>query len=1104
MPAHINLFVSCHRDDVAIPENRLVRPIQVGAAGASRRFPDMLHDDEGDNISLKNKSYCELTGQYWVWKHVDADYYGFLHYRRYFNFTSTAFPEHHEPFIFGDVVMPCNDAESLAQIGFDEATMRQVIESCDFIAPTAVEAPNGATVYEQYRDSVGHHIEDLDTALAIIKCRYPRIWESAEAYFAQTKSYVCNMFVMKRALFDEYSDFLFTVLAEHERLCDSSHYTAVGRRVSGYLGERLCGAFISYLYDNGFTGRNLQRVYFRNQVNTASSGAPARPEGAGVKMDMVARGAGKLYARLSASAPEREIVRIAARSKTSAGDVLPVKTVVSGNEHVLVLPLTDVPQHVSVRIDAEDGTALGSETFLVRPGAAMVRSRVNGLVKRGEIEAVRNCDKSFLPGDTRVLVDDVIPEEGSNGALGGTVSRLVRGTVAYVRRADDPLEFVEIDVIDTAGKSILVQDWICMGDARSNLEGHPGRELREIAYSARVSCGEGFIVWARFPDGQCQDGFCGIEPLVAADKERDWLLLTLPACECGEYDAWFRRVHRASPAELALQRERRFAVQPVFSIIVPLFKTPLSFLRDMARSVIAQTYGAWELVLVNTSPEDAGLAGEVEALRQSDTRIKVVSLPENYGITENTNAGIDAATGDFLCFLDHDDVLEPDALFCYAAALEDHPDIDMFYCDEDKLLDETYVNPNFKPDFDPELLMGVNYICHFLAVRATIVDAMPRPRKAYDGSQDYNMTLQASERARRIQHVPRVLYHWRIHKKSTAMRATQKDYAFESSRLVLQEHLDRMGIAGTVRDSRLSPRRFAVDYDLADEPLVSIVIPNKDAVRVLHRCVTSLLSRSSYRRFEIVIAENNSTEPETFDYYKTLQQIDPRIRVVTVEGMQGFNFSKIINVGVGEARGDVVVMLNNDTEVISPDWIEQMLGNPMRDGVGITGAKLYFPDDTIQHAGVVFCPDGPGHLGHRLPRYARGNMESLLFTRSIGAVTGACLMLRKSTFYQVGGMDEALTVNYNDIDLCLKVRRAGLRVVFCAEAELYHYESVTRGAEVTGEKALRFRREKGMFMEKWPEAYEQPDPYESIHFERGSIFEKLDLGTSRSAWTEEE
>lgn len=336
-----------------------------------------------------------------------------------------------------------------------------------------------------------------------------------------------------------------------------------------------------------------------------------------------------------------------------------------------------------------------------------------------------------------------------------------------------------------------------------------------------------------------------------------------------------------------------------------------------------------------------------------------------------------------------------------------------------------------------------------------------------------------------------MLYHWRVHSQSTAARADQKDYTLDSSRLSVETHLERCGIKGKVVDSPLMPRRFKVDYSLGDHPLVSIIIPNKDAVPVLHNCLSSIRKFTTYDNYEIVIVENNSVDPFTFEYYEMAQQDDPHVRVVKLEGMTSFNFSRIINFGAEQAQGDYYLLLNNDTEVITPNWIEELLGPCMREDVGITGAKLLFPDNTIQHAGISFGPDGPGHLYYQMSRNYPGNFEATMLARDLGAVTGACLMVSKEAFDKVHGMTEELAVNYNDVDFCLKVIREQLRVVFVPTAELHHYESVSRGSDASGEKAIRFKKERGKFMSRWPEAFTVKAPFENPNLQFGIIYQTL-------------
>lgn len=1095
MNKDIKLFVSCHKSGVRIPSNSLLYPIQVGCASSNDLVPGFLRDDDGDSISSKNQSYCELTAQYWAWKNCEADYYGFLHYRRYFNFSDSHFAVHHEPFIFGDVVLDSNDDRALETICFEENRMREVIGAHDFIAPESVVSMGGESVYEQYRSSAGHHIEDFDVVLRAIEHRYPEIWPSAKKYIEQQRLYVCNMFIMKKQLFEDYSAFLFDVLSVHEESVDTSHYTVVGRRVAGYLAERICGIYLTYLFDQGYDGIELQRVYFRDpstphgQICIPLSDGISSP--VRVYLGPTTRGEGKIYSAIQ-GIPKDSGYSVNVSSSLDEGTCLPAKVLASGGEQVLILPILNVQQRVEVEVRDAEGRLRGSVDESFSPWRSKFESQKNTLLRNDVALDIRNCDAAPIPGDVGVKPWRIIADIDNTDIL--------QGFVSYSVGRGRGRELTEIVVLGPDGLKVSLGDWVCLGDDVEPINGLDGCSMRKISFSVRVRRLDSYTIWAHFPDGEHQDGFDCMEPLTVAGMRRGWIESTSPAGNSEDYEKWYMLLHRANAAELEMQRNLSFSLRPFFSIIVPLYKTPLSFFKEMAESVIGQTYGRWELVLVNASPDDVQLAEVISQYSGKDKRIRCIELKSNMGITENTNVGIKAAEGDFLSFLDHDDVLEPDALFCYARAINNDPKIDMLYCDEDKLCEDGYANPFFKPDWDPYLLLGMNYVCHFLTVRKSIVDGLELPKSEYDGSQDYHMTFRVGEKARHVHHEPRVLYHWRVHQHSTASRADQKDYALETSRLTVQTHLDRCGIQGVVLDSPLSPRRFVVAYDLGEEPLVSIVIPNKDAVPVLDRCLVSIASHTSYQNYEIIVVENNSSDPRTFAYYKRIQKEDPRISVVALEGMTSFNYSRICNYGALQSRGDYLLMLNNDTQVITESWIEQLLGTCMQRDVGITGAKLFFPDDTIQHAGVTFGFDGPCHLSYQRPRRDGGNFESTLLSRSIAAVTGACLMIKRGVYDAVGGMDEELSVNYNDVDLCLKVWQKGLRVVFCPTAELYHYESVSRGSEGNGAKALRFRTEKGEFMRRWPKVFEEGDPCGNPNLASGNPYEVLEWKPWREPW----
>lgn len=518
---------------------------------------------------------------------------------------------------------------------------------------------------------------------------------------------------------------------------------------------------------------------------------------------------------------------------------------------------------------------------------------------------------------------------------------------------------------------------------------------------------------------------------------------------------------------------------PRFSIIVPLFRTPLHFLRDMVGSVQGQLYRNWELLLLNASPEDKELAAALDAL--DDDRIKVIELADNAGIAANTNVGIEQASGDYVVFFDHDDTLDPFALLKYAQHIGQDPTLDALYCDEDFLNEEgQYVAPHFKSDFNLDLLRCHNYITHLLAVRATYAKDLML-RSEFDGAQDYDFLLRLVERTTNIAHVPDVLYHWRISDASTAKSAGNKGYADEAGRKALQEHLERCGLAATAEGTE-NACFYHVTYEVAGAPLVSILIPNKDSVKVLSRCIDSVEQKTTYRNFEIIVIENNSVQDETFEYYREVQERYDNVRVVTWDGP--FNYSAINNFGAKHASGEYLLLLNNDIEVIEAGWMSAMLGLCQREDVGIVGAKLLFPDDTVQHAGVMMikCGNvndnaGPMHVFSHLDRDDPGYMRRAQLVQDLSIVTAACLMTKRSVFDALGGLNEDFVVAFNDVDYCLRVRETGKLVVFTPDALLYHYESFSRGSDTLDANVARFIREQGKMRSIWSRYYVQGDPY---------------------------
>ena len=544
----------------------------------------------------------------------------------------------------------------------------------------------------------------------------------------------------------------------------------------------------------------------------------------------------------------------------------------------------------------------------------------------------------------------------------------------------------------------------------------------------------------------------------------------------GGYEAWFAR-HKADKRVLRRQKHASFAQKPLISIVIPLYCTPLPYLKELIESVRRQSYENWQLCLADGSPDDKAKEF-LEKHYGREKRIVYQKLEENGGISVNTNAAAELAKGEYLMFCDHDDTLEPDALYEIVKAIND-TDADVIYTDEDKVsMDgQHYFDPNFKPDFNLFRLRENNYICHIFVVRKSLTGETGMLRSEFDGAQDFDFILRCCEKAKKITHIPRVLYHWRCHMDSTAADPSSKAYAYEAGRKAIREHYQRMGIDAKV-DMTERPGWYRSHIKIQGNPMVSIIIPNKDHTDDLELCLFSMSRKSTYRNYEVLIVENNSEKEETFEYYKKLPERYPKVRVLTWE--KEFNYSAINNFAAEEAQGEYLLFLNNDVEILTPDWIEEMLQNCQQENVAAVGAKLYYPDDTIQHAGVVLGLGGiAGHIMCRASREDPGYFGRMISVQEISAVTAACMMVKKSEFDSVKGFDETFQVAFNDIDLCMKFRAAGKKIVFTPYAELYHYESKSRGLEDTPEKQFRFDKEVKRFQEKWAQQLEMGDPYYS-------------------------
>jgi glycosyltransferase involved in cell wall biosynthesis len=556
--------------------------------------------------------------------------------------------------------------------------------------------------------------------------------------------------------------------------------------------------------------------------------------------------------------------------------------------------------------------------------------------------------------------------------------------------------------------------------------------------------------------------------------------------EHAAYQAWIEANELSGEAAIKDWTARLAALKdrPLISILTPTYNTPPGLLQEMIESVLAQAYDTWELCIADDASPSPHVREMLEAYAAADPRIRLAFRPTNGHISAASNTALELATGDWLAMLDHDDLLTPDALLCIAEEINAYPNATLIYSDEDKI-DEQGVrsSPFFKPDYSPVLLLAQNYLNHLTVHRAARVRAVGGWRSAYDGSQDFDLNLRVLEGAARdqVRHIPKVLYHWRTVEGSTALASDEKSYAIKAARKAVASHLERIGAQAQAQHVENFPF-IRVRHTLPEPaPLVSVIIPTRDQAALLKGCINSILTLTTYPNYEIVIADNDSKLRETFAIFKLLAK-DQRIRIIPQPGP--FNYSAINNAAVAESRGEIVCLLNNDIEVIAPDWMGEMASWALQPDIGCVGAKLYYPDDTIQHAGVVLGVGGVANHGHKhFPRDSPGYFGRLMVHHDVSAVTAACLMVRRAVYDQLSGLDPVLKVAFNDVDFCLRVLEAGYQNVFTPYAELYHHESVSRGEEDNPEKLARFNAEIETMMARWSEEL-KADPYYSPHLTR--------------------
>lgn len=544
--------------------------------------------------------------------------------------------------------------------------------------------------------------------------------------------------------------------------------------------------------------------------------------------------------------------------------------------------------------------------------------------------------------------------------------------------------------------------------------------------------------------------------------------------EIENYQKWIEN-NEPKYDELEKQRETEFELMPKISIIVPMYNTPEKYFKELLQSLENQTYSNWEVCLADGSPEKAGYIDEL--INPLGDKVKYNFLNENKGISGNSNEALKLATGDYIALLDHDDIIPKFALFEIVRTINENHDVDFIYTDEDKILEENNkrISPHFKQDFALDTLRSYNYICHFSIFKKELMNKLQGFNSEFDGSQDYDLILRATEQAKHIFHIPKILYNWRISNTSVASGAAAKPYAYESAKKAILASIERYGINGAkVEDSKIIGL-YKITYPVKGEPKISIIIPNRDHKNDLKRCINSIL-KSTYKNYEIIIVENNSKDKKIFSYYEKLKKND-KIKIEECN-IAVFNYSKLNNYGASKAKGEYFVFLNNDTKIITRNWLETIISNCQRKEIGAIGAKLIYKNKRIQHAGIVLNLTGTaGHVNWNEKEKHPGYFGRIMIQQNVSAVTGALIGISKETFEEVNGFDETFPIAYNDVDLCLKILDTGKLITYNPYIEAYHFESKSRGYEDTEEKQKRLKREEKKLKNKWEKYFKYTDKY---------------------------
>ena len=794
----------------------------------------------------------------------------------------------------------------------------------------------------------------------------------------------------------------------------------------------------------------------------------------------VCRGEGKVYSLVTLSG-EVPGCKLSAFSRTAAGYEVPVSLILrkGRGDWVLAVPILSVAQVCTIAAVGCDGRVVAQRDFVFKPALSRLKSVANTLRNDSIAQAIRNYDAWPNGSATSFELLRVLPMQDGSVVLHVCIS------VTALSR-DDLNGGFDTRFLRSDGSVFDVDCLIAMQDTVTSSFEYDGLWVRKIVYSMRMKMPvSSFFVWvASFKAG----GLEGFFEINAIDVERKLDYRRCATCDASldneEYEEWFRREHAAKDFELSIQEQYEFSQRPLFSIVMPLHRSSVDSLIRSVECVLRQSYGHFQLVLVNASPDALELTAAALEYALEDSRVTYTEQKMSLHVSESCDVGITVSRGDYVCFLIPGDELTPDALFCCARTINENLAVDLLYSDEDVTDGTRLFSPFFKPDWSPDLLESMNYVSRFMCVRKAVVDGLGSRINAFDCSYDYHLALCVTESTDNVWHIPRVLYHRFVHETSASDGFDNANDLLGADMRALEARMQRKGAFAKVQPNPRLPfgSGFEVTYKLTSSPLVSVIIPNKDNTDMLSRCIESIIERTTYSNYEIIIVENNSEESGTFEYYDRIQAQYERVRIVRYCG--AFNYSLVNNYGVGSASGDYLLFLNNDTEIVTEDWMERMLALCARDSTGAVGVKLVYPDRSVQHGGVIGLDGGPYHLFTYVDADAAGYYGLLQRRRNLSAVTAACMMVKRSAFDEAGGFNEEFVVDYNDVALCLAIQDAGHLVVYEPAVEVVHFESVSRGGHDTDESKIRWAHEKALLFEKWPQFSALPDPFGSPNCRR--------------------